>query len=86
MSLHRSCLDRRGRGGVTKAMVAVGTHIEETGTLVRDGGGFVLQRDLGGRYELELQRLPVDHVEKRVRITGVVVGQWLVSVDGVAPL
>lgn len=52
--------------------------------LVRDGGAFALRRDLGGRYLLELQRVPVDHVEKRVRVTGVLVGDDLVCVEGVA--
>jgi hypothetical protein len=61
----------------------IGERIEETGTLVRDGGAFVLRRDLGGRYSLELQRVPVDHVEKRVRVTGVIIGDDLVSVEGV---
>jgi hypothetical protein len=42
----------------------------ELGTLVRDGGAFVLRRDAGGRFRLELQRVPVNEVEKRVRITG----------------
>ena len=61
----------------------IGERIEETGTLVRDGGAFVLRRDLGGRYSLELQRVPFDHVEKRVRVTGVIIGDDLVSVEGV---
>ena len=66
-------------------MTAIGTRIEETGTLLRDSGGFALRRDLGGRWRLDLHRVPVDHVEKRVRITGVIVGENLVDVDGVAP-
>jgi hypothetical protein len=66
-------------------MNAIGSRIDETGTLIRDGAGFALRRDVGGRYELELHRVPVDHVEKRVRITGVLVAQGLVSADGVAP-
>ncbi|MFA6117900.1 MAG: DUF5818 domain-containing protein [Sphingomonas sp.] len=66
-------------------MTMIGSRIVETGTLIRESGAFILRRDLGGRYELELQRVPVDHVEKRVRITGVLVGERLVSVDGVAP-
>ena len=41
-------------------MVAIGTRINEIGTLVRDGGAFYLRRDVGGRYELELHRTPVD--------------------------
>ena len=62
----------------------IGMRIEELGTLIRDGGAFYLRRDLGGRYLLELHRVPVDQVEKRVRITGTLVGDGLVSVDGVA--
>ena len=63
----------------------IGTRIIEVGTLIRDGGAFYLRRDLGGRYQLELQRTPVDLVEKRVRIVGTLVGSDLVSADGVAP-
>lgn len=66
-------------------MTAIGTRIEETGTLLRDAGGFVLRRDAGGRWRLDLHRVPVDHIEKRVRITGIIVGDDLVDVDGVAP-
>lgn len=66
------------------SMIQVGTRIEETGTLLREGGGFALRRDLGGRWMLDLHRVPVDHVEKRVRISGVVVAEGLVDVDGVA--
>ena len=64
-------------------MMMIGTRIEETGTLLRDAGGFSLRRDLGGRWRLDLHRVPVDHIEKRVRITGIVVGEDLVDVDGV---
>ena len=66
-------------------MTIIGTRIDETGTLIRDGGAFYLRRDLGGRYELELQRTPVNLVEKRVRLVGTLVGPSLVSADGVAP-
>lgn len=62
-----------------------GARIDEVGTLVRDGGAFYLRRDLGGRYQLELQRTPVDLVEKRVRLVGTLVGPGLVNADGVAP-
>jgi Protein of unknown function (DUF5818) len=34
---------------------------------IRAGGGFALRRDSGGRWKLDLQRVPIDHVEKRVR-------------------
>lgn len=66
-------------------MPTIGTRIEETGTLLRDAGGFSLRRDLGGRWKLDLHRIPVDHIEKRVRIKGVVVAEGLVDVDGAAP-
>lgn len=65
-------------------MAGLGTRIDESGTLLRDEGGFVLRRDLGGRWMLDLHRVPVDHVEKRVRISGVVVAEGLIDVDGVA--
>ena len=66
-------------------MVAIGTRVDETGTLIRDGGAFYLRRDVGGRYELELNRTPVDLVEKRVRLIGTLVGPYLLNADGVAP-
>jgi hypothetical protein len=66
--------------------VGQGDRIEETGVLVRDGGGFALRRDVGGLYRLELSRTPVDHVEKRVRITGTLLADDLVQAEGVAPL
>ena len=65
-------------------MVAIGTRINEIGILIRDGGAFYLRRDVGGRYELELHRTPVDLVEKRVRLIGTLVGPGLVNADGVA--
>jgi len=43
-----------------------------------------LQRDAGGRYLLQLARMPVDHVEKRVRIIGVAIAPDLIAVDGVS--
>ncbi|RYF07862.1 MAG: hypothetical protein EOO77_25530 [Oxalobacteraceae bacterium] len=66
-------------------MVAIGTRITEVGTRVRDGGAFYFRRDVGGRFELELHRPPVDLVEKRVRLIGTLVGPDLVNADGVAP-
>ena len=61
-----------------------GTKVDETGTLQRDGGTFVLRRDAGGQYRLDLRRTPVDEVEKRVRVIGTYVGDDLVEVDGVS--
>ncbi len=66
-------------------MVAIGTRINGEGALVCDGGAFYLRNDVGGRYELELHRTPVDLVEKRVRLIGALVGPDLVNADGVAP-
>lgn len=66
-------------------MAVIGTRIDETGMLIRDGGGFYLRRDLGGRYLLALPRTPVDLVEKRVRLVGTLIGDDLVDADGVAP-
>lgn len=65
-------------------MTAIGTRIDEVGTLIRDGASFYLRRDLGGRYQLELQRTPVDLVEKRVRLVGTLVGPTIVNAEGVA--
>lgn len=65
-------------------MTSIGTRIDETGALIREGGGFLLRRDLGGRWKLDLHRVPVEHVEKRVRVVGVVVADDLVDVDGIS--
>ncbi|KQM30905.1 DUF5818 domain-containing protein [Sphingomonas sp. Leaf10] len=64
-------------------MPVIGTRIDESGTLIREGGAFYLRRDLGGRYQLELHRTPVDEVEKRVRLVGTLVGADLVNADSV---
>lgn len=57
--------------------------IEATGLLTREGGGFVLKCDGGRRLTLELSRVPVDLVEKRVTIVGVALGEGQIAVDGV---
>ena len=67
-------------------MIIIGQRFDETGTLLREDGGFVLRRDVGGRVRLELRRVPVDHVNKRVRVTGTVVADDLVDSDSVAGL
>ena len=66
-------------------MTPIGMRIEESGTLIREGGGFALRRDQGGRWKLDLHRVPVDHVEKRVRVSGVVVGDGLIDVVAIGP-
>ena len=65
-------------------MTAIGSRLDGIGTLIRDRGAFYLRRELGGRYQLELHRTPVDLVEKRVRLVGILVGPDLVDADGVA--
>ena len=65
-------------------MQQIGAGVDETGRLVRDEAGFLLQRDLGGTYRLILLRVPVDHVEKRVRVQGYYAGNDVVEVEGVA--
>jgi hypothetical protein len=62
-----------------------GASVNETGRLLRDAAGFLLQRDAGGIFRLVLLRVPVDHVEKRVRVTGYYAGNDIVEADGVAP-
>lgn len=76
---------RRG-GSYIDAMSDIGRRFDETGMLLREDGGFVLRRDSGGRIRLELRRVPVDHVNKRVRVVGIVVADGLVDSDGVAGL
>lgn len=66
-------------------MTAIGDQVDETGTLLRDGGGFLLRRDKGGTWRLNLHRVPVNHVAKQVRILGVVVAEGLLDVEGVRP-
>ena len=59
--------------------------IDETGMLLRVGGGFALRRDTGGLWRLDLHRTPVDLVGKRVRVIGVRTGPDRVDVEGVQP-
>jgi len=65
-------------------MTEIGAGVDETGRLLRDDAGFLLQRDVGGSYRLVLLRVPVDHVEKRVRVTGFYAGDGIVEAEGVA--
>lgn len=62
----------------------IGDDVNETGRLLRDAGGFLLRRDNGGTWRLVLLRVPVDHVEKHVRVRGHYVGDDVVEVEGVA--
>nr|WP_226946819.1 DUF5818 domain-containing protein [Rhizorhabdus phycosphaerae] len=59
--------------------------VEETGLLLREGGGFTLKSDSGPVYRLELSRTPVDLVEKRVRIAGLLIDEATLEAEGVQP-
>lgn len=61
-------------------MSAIGTRVEETGTLLRDGEAHVLRRDSGGRWTLDLHRVSTDLFDQRVRLIGVIVEEGLVDV------
>ncbi len=65
-------------------MGTIGSRIEETGTLIREDSGFALRRDIGGRIRLDLHRVSVDGVDKRVHITGVLVAEGLIDVAEIA--
>lgn len=71
---------------LNRRMAEIGDQIELTGTLVRDGASFGLRAERGVIYHLQLQRVPVDHVEKQVRVAGTLIGNRLIEADGVAPL
>lgn len=43
-----------------------------------------LRRDHGGRYQLELNRLPVNLLQQRVRLVGTLIGPMLVHAERVA--
>jgi hypothetical protein len=65
-------------------IMATGERIDETGTLIQAGEIMFFRRDHGGRYQLELHRLPVNLIQKRVRLVGTLIGPMLVHVEGVA--
>lgn len=65
-------------------MVALGDWIEDRGRLLRDGGGFLLRGNGGDVWRLVLNRVPVDHVEKQVRIVGYYAGDGLLDVEGIS--
>ncbi|MAW98567.1 MAG: hypothetical protein CMN72_02765 [Sphingomonas sp.] len=60
---------------------APGTEVAERGRLVHEAGGFVLQCEHGGRLPLLLPRTPVDEVEKRVALTGIVEADGMLTVE-----
>lgn len=67
-------------------MIETGAGMDETGTLLRDAGGFVLRTDNGVLFRLVLPRVPVDLVEKRVRVVGRYAGDGVIDAEGVSGL
>jgi hypothetical protein len=61
-----------------------GERADLRGTLIRDGAGFLLKADDGARWRLVLHRVPVDQVEKRVRVIGTHAGDDIIEADGVS--
>lgn len=53
--------------------------------LIRARGGFALRLASGGRWKLDLHPVPINHVEKRVRISGIIVADGLIDVDALKP-
>ncbi|MBB4640193.1 DUF5818 domain-containing protein [Rhizorhapis suberifaciens] len=65
-------------------MPHIGERIEASGTLLRDGAGFLLKCHHGVNWRLNLHRVPIDHVAKQVRIVGVMAAEDQIDVEGVA--
>ncbi len=66
-------------------MIGIGEPIVVEGTLIRDGAGFAVRGPRGRLYHLQLLRVPVDHVEKRVMVRGILIDDQLIEAEGVAP-
>lgn len=65
-------------------MIRIGDRVELCGTLIRDAAGFALRAERGVIFHLQLGRVPVEHVEKRVRIVGTLIADGLIEAEGVA--
>jgi len=59
--------------------------IDTSGLLQRGPGGFVLRGDDRIVRHLILHRVPVDLVEKRVRVIGTLIEDGAIEADGVQP-
>ncbi len=65
-------------------MTAIGDPIELSGTLIRDGGSFAIRVERGVLYHLQLHRVPVDQVEKRVKVAGILIDDRLIEVESLS--
>ncbi len=74
------------RSSNPSSMPEYGDRVELIGTLVRDEGGFALSCEGGKFYRLQLPRVPVDEVEKRVRVIGRLLQTDVIEVEGVAQI
>jgi hypothetical protein len=66
-------------------MNEAGTLVDVRGWLHRDASGFLLKADSGVVWRLILHRVPVDHIEKRVRVAGYDTGDGILDAEGVSP-
>jgi hypothetical protein len=48
----------------------IGSSINESGLLLCDGAALILRRDSGGRWRLDLDKVPHDLIGRRVSIRG----------------
>ncbi|HEX7781604.1 MAG TPA: DUF5818 domain-containing protein [Sphingobium sp.] len=66
-------------------MGEAGAVLHLQGWLHRDDSGFLLKTDAGTVWRLVLHRVPVDHIEKRVRVVGYDCGDLVLDAEGVSP-
>ena len=64
----------------------LGSPIDESGLLLRDGAGLILQRDDGGRWRLDASPRHRELAGRRVRVKGKRSGFDLVDVEMLDPL
>ena len=60
-----------------------GDLIDAHGLLIREGGAFYLRHEAGAPCLLTLRRVPVDEVQKQVRVIGTYAGDGTIDVDGI---
>jgi hypothetical protein len=65
--------------------MALGSHHQDSGMLLRDAHGLVLLRDDRGRGRLKVDQEAASLAGRRVRVAGVRTGFDLLSVETIAP-